>query len=1166
MVSKEDRIGEKKRAEETSTTRTLRTQRLTSESLGRLGPEELKQQILILQSRLEKALEQLKTSRAEIEAYSTKNMELTNQLRREAERNRQIEVKLEATGGIREEFDRILREETEKRVELEARIENLLEERRKFDEQFSSLEGILEEKVAEVARLRRALSQAETASSPLEEKVAALEEELQRNREALEREAQRNEELSFEINLLKVERDDLAQRLTRSEADTGEIDADAPREDSGEHSHEITILYHQLSDLQEILAERERENEELWQEKERLRERVSELEAQTSEMTRRIEEAEAKETSVTQEEAERWRATQETLEGRIATLEEDLSEKERQLAGATESAEGLAAEKASLEGRIATLEEDLSGKERELAEVRKEVETLTGKKTALEGRIATLEEDLSEKEQRLAQLTEAQDQTQRELQKLEGERAQLEETSGRLQARLSEQTREIETLRRKLATLEEALAAEKAAHATLRETCEAMTRERDALAQEIERHQERETTAQREIAELEERVASVAGERDELEANLVRLNQEHQTLSEAYERIGTDLEAERSRLQEARAEIEALRTELAEKEQAFEKLRKERHEFAATIRSLDAKLSKTTKQRIALEHELAEARAQLEGFELLKGTPQEADTPHPLEARLEAEIAEHEKTRQALEAAQEELRTLKEAFPALAAQSQPSGEVDGEAATMVTPAERRIEALVRTIENLEQELSEQTRQRKALEERIEAELLAEKNAHRETQVILEAVREEAATLQDTVETLQKEVARAYLQAQRPRGMTLTPEKEWVIEFLREEMNTVEIESDEDLFRAVQAALNRLMRVESRMARYQLQIEDLEKELKAFREEMAHHEHHSVGARLLRSAGFRPRVITQESGGFSFQNVPLDLVVADMKADHEALWLAAERQGLWRFDPRSFTPFEIPLEMDQRAICQSLFVEGADLWIGTAQGLIRLHKETQAWERFLPEGDPEARDIRVIRRIGDRLWIGTWGGGVWTFDPKTETFESVALGVQFGAFRVAGIAPDDDCIWLALWGVGLVRYDPERGEGTLCHPDRGIEKETIQTVLATSEAIWFGSWGSGLGCLRKEEKTLTILGADAGLISNYVKTLAHHEGRLWIGTRNGVSCLDATAFLENEGADPRQFWTNFGKERNLVEVTSISVGPKETWIATKQNGLVRIRKM
>ena len=67
MTTKEERLAKKNRRQESGDTgQALHSRRVTPELLARLDPDELRQQILNVNTRLEKALGQLKSSRAEI--------------------------------------------------------------------------------------------------------------------------------------------------------------------------------------------------------------------------------------------------------------------------------------------------------------------------------------------------------------------------------------------------------------------------------------------------------------------------------------------------------------------------------------------------------------------------------------------------------------------------------------------------------------------------------------------------------------------------------------------------------------------------------------------------------------------------------------------------------------------------------------------------------------------------------------------------------------------------------------------------------------------------------------------------------------------------------------------------------------------------------------------
>ncbi len=320
--------------------------------------------------------------------------------------------------------------------------------------------------------------------------------------------------------------------------------------------------------------------------------------------------------------------------------------------------------------------------------------------------------------------------------------------------------------------------------------------------------------------------------------------------------------------------------------------------------------------------------------------------------------------------------------------------------------------------------------------------------------------------------------------------------------------------------------------------------------------------------------------TYENDPFNRNSLSHNLIQTMYLDDDGIIWLGTYG-GLNRFDPVSeeFTFFDRTPE-DPHSLSNNVVVaitrdaEGA-LWVGTLEGLNRLDEEKGTFTRYLPDpADKHSISDKVIRSLmTDRkgnLWIGTYSG-LCRYVPEEDRFERFGSDPEdpesLPSPYVMAIIQDphnDERLWLGTWGGGVTAFDTVTGTGkTFDIPAR----EVYQLLFDTRGRLWAGSWGSGLVVLDPVTgKNLHISSGNAshlqsGLSHNVVYSLFEDmSGIIWIGTNGGgvnnyVEWENRYRFIVNEPGNPD----------SLAEgkVTAILDDADDTiWIGVYAGGLNR----
>lgn len=219
------------------------------------------------------------------------------------------------------------------------------------------------------------------------------------------------------------------------------------------------------------------------------------------------------------------------------------------------------------------------------------------------------------------------------------------------------------------------------------------------------------------------------------------------------------------------------------------------------------------------------------------------------------------------------------------------------------------------------------------------------------------------------------------------------------------------------------------------------------------------------------------------------------------------------------------------------------VQGPDgfLWIGSQDGLHRYDGHETVTYRGLPNDTLDQTGKLTFSYIEslywdqhDQLWVGTYGGGLYCFDPQTEQFKHYKHdpedpGSISSDAIVCAIEDAAGNLWFGtVEGLNrfdrktqtFVRYLPEPGrEGSLSHPHvRNLYIDKQNTLwVATGIVFWVPEEG-GLNRYNPQTDSFTTFSYDpedpASLWTNAVQGMAEDEsGNFWVATTGGLQKMD-----------------------------------------------------
>jgi serine phosphatase RsbU (regulator of sigma subunit)/ligand-binding sensor domain-containing protein len=274
----------------------------------------------------------------------------------------------------------------------------------------------------------------------------------------------------------------------------------------------------------------------------------------------------------------------------------------------------------------------------------------------------------------------------------------------------------------------------------------------------------------------------------------------------------------------------------------------------------------------------------------------------------------------------------------------------------------------------------------------------------------------------------------------------------------------------------------------------------------------------------------------------------------------------------------------------RTICEDW---DGNLWIGTnGEGLNRLDWKTGKFFRLrnsLSNPDSLSHDVVrdiVLGREGE-IWIGTEGGGLNKMERGdhdgllkfTRYMSDAENPYSLSSDRIYSLCYGrEGILWIGTDGGGLNRFDPKTETFTIYRNDpddpHSISNDYIRTVFEDSSgAIWIGTFGGGLNRLEKEgngeiprgrfDQYRFAPGEVFGLSSDYVLTVFQdRNANLWVGTSGGGVCkMVAPGIFIQYSADPGD---PFGLNNDII-YSIYQDRSGVLWFGTENGGVNKLMK-
>jgi ligand-binding sensor domain-containing protein len=131
-----------------------------------------------------------------------------------------------------------------------------------------------------------------------------------------------------------------------------------------------------------------------------------------------------------------------------------------------------------------------------------------------------------------------------------------------------------------------------------------------------------------------------------------------------------------------------------------------------------------------------------------------------------------------------------------------------------------------------------------------------------------------------------------------------------------------------------------------------------------------------------------------------------------------------KEGTMSEDPnQKFTHFRVGNKN-----VKAIHAEGSTVWVATSGGVIRYDTDSDKYRLFDAQSGLLSNGVFYVGRIGGRITVGTYGGGMSIYDEKADKWETLNIPDGLGdAFVYDVLQAKNGDIWIATWsGANRVR--------------------------------------------------------------------------------------------------------------------------------------------
>lgn len=234
-----------------------------------------------------------------------------------------------------------------------------------------------------------------------------------------------------------------------------------------------------------------------------------------------------------------------------------------------------------------------------------------------------------------------------------------------------------------------------------------------------------------------------------------------------------------------------------------------------------------------------------------------------------------------------------------------------------------------------------------------------------------------------------------------------------------------------------------------------------------------------------------------------------------------LWFGSFMGGVDFYDAKRKSFHQVFPQDKAREDVRALYEDGAYMWIGTSNGVYKVYMPDQTLAgHFHVENDL----VRCILKDSlNRLWIGTFGGGLGIYDEQFQCVKHFDVTSRFPSNTINAIYMDSrNRMWIGT-GEGLVCFPSSTGwDYKVYRREEGLSNVHIRAITEDNEGNIWVSTNNSISCLLKDKETFYNYDhGDNVPMGNFMSGCVAEagDGTLYFGSINGLCLFRPELVLE-----------------------------------------------
>ncbi|MDR1718174.1 MAG: response regulator [Prevotella sp.] len=253
------------------------------------------------------------------------------------------------------------------------------------------------------------------------------------------------------------------------------------------------------------------------------------------------------------------------------------------------------------------------------------------------------------------------------------------------------------------------------------------------------------------------------------------------------------------------------------------------------------------------------------------------------------------------------------------------------------------------------------------------------------------------------------------------------------------------------------------------------------------------------------------------------NVYINKINSDKTGD---IWLGTNNDGVLKLNPNNYRIETIQLNETGEYVRDFLEDANGKILIATENGLYSYLRNSVHKENLINDQLNDKTIYSLIYDKQGKLWVGTFGKGIFIFDNNKTLINNLETGKGFCSNAINSLYIDSKGgVWTATRN-GLAYFEntnnPDKYE--IYNEDHGLENSYIRAILEDKSGnIWI-STNAGISLWNSKEKRFNNYNHKDGVpVGNFINSSAcvKKDGTLYFGSINGVCYFNPSEITKEQ---------------------------------------------